>query len=141
MIRTYSELIQLKTFQERFEYLKIGGSIGEMTFNSQRYLNQRFYNSKDWEYIKRDVIIRDESCDLAIKDLDIVRFILVHHMNPLTIEDFKNMTKYVRDPEYLITTSFKTHKAIHYGLEIYNPYLIVRKQNDTCPWKEESYVR
>ena len=137
-IRTYSELITLPTFEERYLYLRLGGRVGEETFGFNRYLNQKFYRSDDeWLYVRDQVIIRDHGCDLGIKDREIVgQNIIVHHMNPITIEDIINRTKYLLDPEYLISTVDNTHKAIHYGDEsllIIAP--IERSRNDTCPWR------
>ena len=138
LIKTYSSLIKLETFEERFEYLRLFGRVGETTFNSQRYLNQRFYKSKEWADIKRAVIIRDDCCDLGVEGYDVSFGVLIHHMVPLTPEDLKEMTKYVWDLEYLITTSEDTHNALHYGISNYDPgKVIVRKAFDTCPWKEK----
>lgn len=139
IIRTYSELITLPTFEERYEYLRLGGRVGEETFGFDRYLNQAFYKSDEWLSIRNYVIIRDYGCDLAIPDREIpngVR-ILVHHMNPLTIDDVIHKSKYLLDPEYLICTIKNTHDAIHYGddsILIRNP--IERRANDTCPWRK-----
>lgn len=140
MIRTYTELIQLPTFEERFEYLKIGGRVGQSTFGYDRWLNQSLYHSwPEWKKARRDVILRDLGCDLACSDREIpsgVR-ILVHHMNPLTKEDIVNRTRYVLDPEFLITTTEDTHNAIHYGDEslLVHSKPIVRLPNDTCLWR------
>ena len=136
MIRTYSELITLPTFEERYEYLKIGGTVGEETFGFDRYLNQSFYKTKEWLRIRDHVIVRDQGCDLAMIDREIRGKILVHHMNPITKEDIVRRTKYLLDPEYLICTVKNTHDAIHYGDEsllIKAP--IERQKNDTCPWR------
>jgi hypothetical protein len=138
IIRTYSELITIPTFEERFKYLELGGRVGEETFGFDRYLNQAFYKSDEWLAVRDYVIIRDGGCDLAMIDREIpngVR-ILVHHMNPITMSDLINRSKYLLDPEYLITTIKNTHDAIHYGDEsllIQGP--VVRSRNDTCPWK------
>lgn len=138
IIRTYSELIALPTFEERFKYLELGGRVGEETFGFDRYLNQAFYKSDEWLAVRDYVIIRDHGCDLAMLDREIpngVR-ILVHHMNPITMSDLINRSKYLLDPEYLITTIKNTHDAIHYGDEsllIQGP--VVRTRNDTCPWR------
>lgn len=137
--RTYSELITLPTFEERYEYLRLGGRVGEETFGFDRYLNQAFYKSDEWLSVRNYVIIRDYGCDLAIPDREIpngVR-ILVHHMNPLTIDDVIHKSKYLLDPEYLICTIKNTHDAIHYGddsILIRNP--VERRANDTCPWRK-----
>lgn len=138
MIRTYSELILLPTFIDRYRYLRLGGKVGEETFGFERYLNQEFYkHDPDWKAARRAVIIRDNGCDLGIEGYDIIDApIIVHHMNPLTEYDIIHRTKYLLDPEYLISTIDNTHKAIHYGNEsllITEP--IVRRKNDTCPWR------
>ena len=136
MIRTYSELITLPTFEERSQYLKIGGTVGEETFGFDQYLNQSFYKTKEWLRIRDHVIVRDQGCDLAMIDREIRGKILVHHMNPITKEDIARRTKYLLDPEYLICTVKNTHDAIHYGDEsllIKAP--IERQKNDTCPWR------
>ena len=136
MIRIYSELITLPTFEERYRYLKIGGTVGEETFGFDRYLNQSFYKTKEWLRIRDHVIIRDQGCDLAMIDREIRGKILIHHMNPITKEDIVRRTKYLLDPEYLICTVKNTHDAIHYGDEsllIKAP--IERQKNDTCPWR------
>lgn len=136
-IRTYSELSKLKTFRERYEYLKLDGTVGEETFGFDRYINQMFYKSEEWKCIRNYVITRDNGCDLGIQDRKIVdSVILVHHMNPITKEDIINKNEILLDPEYLITTIKPTHDAIHYGDEsLLAEDLIVRSKNDTCPWK------
>lgn len=137
-IRTYSELIKLPTFEERYSYLKINGNVGEETFGFDRYLNQMFYRSSEWLSIRDYVIIRDNGLDLAMKDREINGKILVHHMNPITKNDIINKSEYLLNPEYLISTAKSTHDAIHYGDEsllITNP--ILRRRNDTCPWKKD----
>lgn len=136
-IRTYSELIELPTFKERYEYLKIGGKVGEETFGFDRYLNQVFYNSEEWKAIRRDVIIRDKGCDLASPDHEIIDDrIMVHHMNPILKEDIINRSDFLLDPEYLITTIKSTHDAIHYGdSSLLQEDLVIRSKNDTCPWR------
>lgn len=135
-IRTYSELITLPTFEERFRYLQLGGKVGEDTFGHDRYLNQMFYASDEWRRIRRDVIVRDNGCDLGIQDREIHGLIIIHHMNPITIEDIINRSEFLLNPEYLISTVKNTHDAIHFSDErilITDP--IERKPNDTCPWK------
>ena len=135
-IRTYSELITIPTFKERYEYLRIGGKVGEETFGFDRYLNQTFYKSDIWRKVRDIVIVRDMGCDLAIGGREIFGKILVHHMNPITIKDILNKSEYLVDPEFLICTTKSTHDAIHYGdssLLITEP--IVRTKHDTCPWK------
>lgn len=136
-IRTYSELSKLKTFRERYEYLKLDGTVGEETFGFDRYMNQMFYKSEEWKRIRNYVITRDNGCDLGIRDRKIVdSVILVHHMNPITKEDIINKNEIILDPEYLITTIKPTHDAIHYGDEsLLAEDLIIRSKNDTCPWK------
>lgn len=135
-IRTYSELITLPTFEERFIYLQLGGKVGEDTFGHDRYLNQMFYTSDEWRRIRRDVIVRDNGCDLGIQDREIHGLIIIHHMNPITIEDIINRSEFLLNPEYLISTVKNTHDAIHFSDErilITDP--IERRPNDTCPWK------
>ena len=138
IIRTYSELITLETFEERFLYLKLDGSIGEDTFGFDRYLNQLFYRSPEWKQVRNFVITRDMGCDLAIPDHEIInQQILIHHMNPLTKEDIINKSDYLLNPEYLICTTKKTHNAIHYSDERILDQIvpIVRTKNDQCPWR------
>lgn len=136
IIRTYSELIAIKTFKERFEYLRLDGKVGEETFGFDRYLNQLFYKSPEWRSVRDFVIIRDCGCDLAMEGHEIFGKILVHHMNPISIEDVVNRTKYLLDPEYLICTIKNTHDAIHYGDgSLLRTGPIERTKNDTCPWR------
>ena len=135
-IKTYSELIKIPTFKDRFEYLRLDGKVGEETFGFDRYLNQIFYKSQEWKAARDFVIIRDQGCDLAMEGHEIFGRILVHHMNPIRIEDIVNRSKHLLDPEYLICTIKNTHDAIHYGdgsLLITGP--IERTKNDTCPWR------
>ena len=135
-IKTYSELIALPTFEERYEYLRLNGRVGEDTFGFDRYMNQNFYRSAEWRRIRDRVIIRDNGCDLAIDDRIIYGKILIHHMNPITNKDLFNLSDILLDPEYLICVSHNTHNAIHYGdgeRLVKDP--IVRTKNDTCPWK------
>ena len=135
-IRTYSELITLPTFKERYEYLRIGGKVGEETFGFDRYLNQIFYKSKEWLDIRDEVIIRDNGCDLGIEGREIHSKILIHHMNPITVKDILERSDFLLNPEYLISTVKNTHDAIHYGdssLLVKDP--IERRKNDTCPWR------
>lgn len=138
MIRTYSELSKLKTFKERYEYLRLDGIVGEDTFGFDRYLNQAFYKSKEWKDIRRQVIIRDSGCDLAVKDREIYGHIIIHHMNPIKQLDILNATEFLLDPEYLITTTLDTHNAIHYGNDslVTHTQPIERSKNDTCPWRK-----
>lgn len=135
-IRTYSELITLSTFEERYKYLQLSSSIGEETFGFDRYLNQNFYRSKEWKRIRDFVIIRDNGCDLGIEDRTIHGKIIIHHMNPIGTKDIQDVSDYLLNPEYLICTTHQTHNAIHYGDEnllVRNP--IERTANDTCPWR------
>lgn len=136
MIRKYSELRRLKTFEERYRYLRLPGRVGEETFGYDRYLNQLLYRSGRWRSVRDIVIIRDNGCDLGIDDYEIRgQIIVVHHMNQITIEDIELNRPEIFDPEFLITTTDNTHKAIHYGNESLLPRLpIIRRQNDTCPW-------
>jgi hypothetical protein len=137
MRRTYSELIQLETFLERFNYLKLNGSVGEETFGYARYLNQQLYHSLQWKKVKREVIIRDEGCDLAIQDRQIRDRIYIHHLNPITEQDIINNSKKIFDLENLVCVSKATHDAIHYGDQnlLIPSEPIVRTKNDTCPWR------
>ena len=136
IIRTYSELIALPTFEERYEYLRLGGTVCEETFGSARYLNQKFYKSKQWQHIRDEVIVRDCGCDLGVKGYEIHDRILIHHMNPITMYDIVHKTDFLLNPEYLITTVKRTHDAIHYSdNSILMQEPIVRRKNDTCPWK------
>ena len=136
-LRTYSELITLRTFEERYRYLKLGGRVGEETFGFDRYLNQIFYKSPEWKSVRDFVIVRDHGCDLACPDREILGSrILVHHMNPISVDDILSRSQFLLDPEYLITTVKNTHDAIHYGDEnllLTGP--IERTKNDTCPWR------
>ena len=135
-IRTYSELIQLPTFEERFDYLRLNGSVGKDTFGFDRYLNQQFYRSSEWKRIRDRVILRDNGCDLGVDGYEIRGRILIHHINPISVEDIHTMSDLLMNPEYLICVSHRTHNAIHYGDEsliITAP--IERTQNDTCPWR------
>lgn len=135
-IKTYSEMLSLPTFIERFEYLKIGGQVGDATFGYDRYLNQILYRTPEWKRFRRDIIVRDMGCDLACDDREIVGKIIVHHINPLTIEDVYNLDPKIFDPENVVCVSLDTHNAIHYGdqsLLMKDP--VVRTKNDTCPWK------
>lgn len=137
VIKTYSELITIPTFEERYDYLKLNGRVGVETFGFDRYLNQAFYKSDEWLSIRDYVISRDNACDLGVKGYEIYDRILIHHINPITKEDIIYRSKQLLDPENLITTIKRTHDAIHYGddsLLIKPP--IERRKNDTCPWKQ-----
>lgn len=136
MKRTVTELFRLKTFEDRYEYLKLGGSVGADTFGFDRYLNQRFYRSREWKSVRDQVIIRDNGCDLGIDDREIMDRIVIHHMNPMVAVDLEDYNPDVLNPEYLITTTHTTHNAIHYG----GRRLLVtlppeRRPNDTIPWR------
>lgn len=137
-IRTYSELISFDSFIERFEYLKLNGKVFEATFGFERYLNQIFYESKEWKNTKREVVIRDNGCDLGMDGYEICGMIIVHHINPITPEDIRNRSEFLLDPEYLISTSFMTHKAITLGNSsmLVPRKIIERSPNDTCPWRK-----
>lgn len=136
IIRTYSELITLPTFEERFEYLKLDGKVGAETFGFDRYLNQVFYKTPEWLSTRDEIIVRDNGCDLGIQGREIFGRILIHHINPITIEDIENRSWKLFDPENLICTVKNTHDAIHFSddsLLVKDP--IERKRNDTCPWR------
>lgn len=135
-IRTYSELITIPTFEERFEYLQLKGSVGKDTFGYDRYLNQVLYRSPEWKRLRNQIIIRDDGCDLACDGYDIYGKVLIHHMNPITVEDVLARSRKVFDPDNLVCVSHNTHNAIHYGdvdLLVTGP--IIRTKNDTCPWR------
>lgn len=136
MIRCYNDLIQLKTFEERFQYLKINGKVGEETFGLDRYINQQLYKSQKWRSTRSRIIIRDDGCDLGIDGRQLDDYIVVHHMNPITLEDIEEERDIVFDPNYLICCSTRTHRAIHFGDEnllIRDP--VIRRPNDTCLWR------
>jgi hypothetical protein len=133
--RTYSELRQLETFEERFKYLELKGVLGFVTFGFDRWINQRFYKSPEWQLVRNAVIVRDNGCDLGIPGFEIHSGLIVHHMNPLSVSDLKHNEQWVIDPEFLITTSLQTHNAIHYGDENQLPRgPIERKAGDTTLW-------
>lgn len=135
-IKTYSELIRLPTFEERFEYLKLKGSVGKDTFGHDRYLNQVFYSSMEWRRLRDEIIIRDNGCDLGIEGREIGGKVYIHHLNPLGTNDILTHSEYLVNPEYLICVSFETHNAIHYGdINLLPRDPIERKRNDTCPWR------
>lgn len=135
-IRTYSELIQISDYYDRFEYLKIGGKIGFETFGYDRYLNQILYASPEWRHFRDTIIIRDNGCDIAMPGFEIHDRLTVHHLNALTKEDILNRDPKIFDPENVVCVSHNTHMAIHYGSRDLLPQpIIVRTQNDTCPWK------
>ncbi len=135
LIKCYTELRRLKSFEERYRYLRLSANVGDNTFGYDRYLNQMLYASKKWLNIRDGIIIRDLGCDLGIEDYEIHGKIIVHHMNPITIEDIELDRDEVFDPEFLICTTHDTHNAIHFGNESLLPRLpIIRRRNDTCPW-------
>lgn len=139
MIRTYTELLQIPDFVGRYEYLRIPGRVGEDTFGYDRWINQDFYTSREWRRFRRQIISRDLGCDLACRDRPFLNgeLITIHHMNPITVEDIKNATDFLMNPEYVIATSDNTHRAIHYGdrslLKQFEP--VIRRPNDTVPWR------
>lgn len=148
-IKTYSELITIPTFKERFKYLQLDGQVGKETFGYDRYLNQILYNSQDWRRFRNDIIIRDNACDLAHEDHEIPSWkdkhgricgpkILIHHINPIVIDDIMGCNPIIFDPENVITTTLLTHNAIHYSNEDLLPKeQIERNKNDTCPWRHD----
>ena len=134
--RSYSELIRLPTFEERFRYLRLTGVVGDSTFSSFRYLNQNFYTSSRWKSVRNSIIIRDDGCDLAVRGRQIHHGIVIHHLNPITVEDVEFDRTCLYDPDNLICATPVTHRAIHYGDEsLLIPDLVERRPNDTCPWK------
>lgn len=135
IIRTFTELKKIKSFDERFEYLRLNSSVGKSTFGFDRYLNQMLYKSHRWSRIRDRVIIRDNGCDLGVEDYPIINHIIIHHMNPIRIEDIIENDNSIFDPEFLICVSNRTHLAIHYGDKSLLPSLpIKRRPNDTSPW-------
>lgn len=135
-IRSYTELSALKTFEERFRYLQLNGVVAEETFGFDRIINQRFYRSQEWRSIRDQVIIRDNGCDLGIEGHEIFGRVVIHHMNPVRLKDFDELSDILLNPEYMIATTHATHNAIHYGDEgllIKAP--VERSKNDTCPWR------
>lgn len=136
IVRSYKELSRLKTFEERYEYLKLDGVVGEDTFGFDRYLNQIFYRSQRWKKVRNLVILRDNACDLGMEGYEIHGRILIHHMNPITIEDIENESDFLMNPEYLISVTHMTHNAIHYGdSNLLATMPIERTKYDTCPWR------
>ena len=138
IIKSYSELKRLSTFEERFEYLKLNGKVGQDTFGFDRVFNQMFYRSKEWRHLRNYVIARDNGCDLGTEGREILYTRpIIHHMNPITLDDIKESSEFLMNPEYLITTVHSTHNAIHYGDSSLLPKdPIIRTKNDTCPWKK-----
>lgn len=136
MIRTYSELACLETFEERFKYLELDGQVGQETFGFDRYLNQKFYRSPEWKRVRQEVILRDNGCDLGIEDRPIFGNVIIHHINPMSVDDIKHKETWVLDPDFLICTCKRTHDAIHYSDEsIIFSEPIQRSPNDTCLWR------
>lgn len=138
MIRTYTELIKLPTFEERFEYLKLNGAVGNQTFGYDRYLNQNFYRSSMWRQLRHKIILRDMGCDLGVEGYEIYGKVIIHHMNPITANDIEESSIYLMNPEYLICVSNETHQAIHYGDKslLREMEVVERRPNDTSPWKQ-----
>lgn len=139
--RTFSELLELVTYEDRLEYLKLSGEVGKDTFGFDRYMNQQFYRSAEWKLVRDYVIARDNGCDLGIFDRPIEGKIFIHHMNPIKPEDIKNSNSNLLNPEYLITVSFETHNFIHYGIsdentKFLNKVNLNREKGDTCLWKK-----
>lgn len=136
-IKTYSELSQYTSFKDRFNYLKLNGEVGKDTFGYDRIFNQMFYGSKEWRNVRNHVIVRDNGCDLGVVGYDIAaQRVIIHHLNPITLEDIDRHADILLNPEYLITTTHATHNAIHYGDEdLLMTGPVIRTKNDTCPWK------
>lgn len=136
LIKRYSDLKILKSFEERFEYLKMNSLVGGETFGRDRYLNQVLYSSPEWKRIRDQIILRDNGCDLGVEGYEIHGRILVHHLEPITVDDILSRDQKIFDPENLICVTHSTHNAIHYGNVNMIPHTIVtRKKHDTCPWK------
>lgn len=135
-IRTYSELITIPTYEERFRYLQLNGQVGIETFGFDRWLVETFYHSQKWKHIRNEIIIRDLGCDMACDGYEIHGRIIIHHMNPLLKEDVIDMTEYLTNPDFLVCVTHDTHNAIHYGdSNLLQKAPIERKPNDTCPWR------
>lgn len=136
MSRCYSELIKISGFEKRFEYLKLDGAVGARTFGGDRYLNQIFYHDEEWRRVRRKILDRDNYCDLGDPEHELHSKMLIHHIEPIGKEDILSRSPKLFDPENLITVSYNTHKAIHYGTADLLPKPVVeRKPNDTCPWR------
>ena len=134
-IRRYSELIRLETLEDRYEYLSLRGVVGQTTFGFDRWVNQQFYRSREWQRARNYVIVRDNGCDLGVPGFEIHTDLLVHHMNPINMDDIRDGEEWILDPEFLITTSLNTHNAIHYGDKSLLPRgLVERKSGDTNLW-------
>lgn len=139
MTRTFSELIELATFEDRFDYLRLKGVVGESTFGFERHLNQKFYTSREWRLTRDAVITRDYGCDLAMPGFEIHSRILIHHMNPITPEDIVHGNVDILDPEYLISVTHRTHNAIHYGdKHLLALPVVVRRPGDTRLWGNQT---
>lgn len=136
-IKTYSELITIPTFEERYQYLKLSGEVGKETFGFDRWLNQVFYNSKEWKQFRRDIIVRDMGCDLGIEDREIGGLIFIHHIEPISLDDILHRrVEVLLNPDNAICASFETHQAIHYGdASLLMTVPLERTPNDTCPWR------
>ena len=136
MMKTYTELSQIESFEDRFKYLKMPGMVGQETFKYDRIFNQRFYTSVEWKRIRNDIIIRDNGCDLAHPDYPIGGKIIIHHLNPITLKDIEDVSENLINPEYLVCVSHITHNAIHYSDQNLLPKQgVERKPFDTCPWR------
>lgn len=134
-IRSYSELRRLDTFEERFRYLKLGGEVGAITFGYDRHMNQAFYTSYEWRHVRHQVIARDEGLDLGVPGYEIFDKVIIHHMNPMSVEDLEHGNEDIINPDFLITTTHRTHNAIHYGDENLLPKpLVERRPGDTKLW-------
>lgn len=134
--KSYSELIALKNFEERFDYLKVNGYVGEITHGGHRYLNQQLYSSSRWKRLRNQIIMRDNGCDLACPDRPIHGKVVIHHINPISLDDLVRQAAIIFDPENLITVSYDTHEAIHYSnKDMLQKDYIPRSENDTCPWR------
>ena len=138
IIRTYEELCDIDSYADRYEYLKLDGNIGDVTFGHDRYLNQMLYSSPQWRALRRDIIVRDNACEMGLEGFEIKGSVYVHHMNPITPEDIKHGSEFVWDPRYLICVSYKMHSAITYSKHVPPPmpFIIERRKNDTCPWRD-----
>lgn len=139
-IRTFSELIRISTFEERFEYLSLRGSVGRSTFGYDRYINQRFYTSREWKLVRDEVIVRDRGCDLAMDGYEIHDRVYIHHMNPMDAQAIIDEDRAILDPEFLICTSHRTHNAIHYGdKHLLREPLVERRPGDTRLWTRKGW--
>ena len=136
-IRTYKELVSIDNYLDRYEYLKLGGTVGQETFGFERYLNQKFYRTDEWRKVRDYVIVRDNGCDMAFDGREIHSRILIHHLNPVMPNDILERESWILDPEFLVCVCKQTHDAIHYGDEsllLLDP--VIRTKNDTCPWRK-----